>query len=81
MESSEPKRRGRPPAFSPQRKGMHEIHLHLGIEIWTALKDYSEETGELSLSETVRRIVRMQLIELGYVKQKVHLLPQSNKNP
>ena len=81
MESSEPKRRGRPPALSPQRKGMHEIHLHLGAEIWTALKDYSEETGELSLSETVRRIVRTQLLELGYVKQKARLFPQSNKNP
>jgi len=60
---------------------MHEIHLHLGVEIWTALKDYSEEVGELSLSETVRRIVRTQLIELGYVKLKVRLLPQPNKNP
>ncbi len=81
MESPEPKRRGRPPAYVPQQKGMHEIHLNLGVEIWSALKDYSKETGELSISETVRRIVRTQLIELGYVKQRVHLLPQSNKNP
>ena len=44
-------------------------------------KDYSEETGELSLSVTVRRIVKARLIELGYVKQKIRLLPQSNMNP
>jgi len=82
MESSEPKRRGRPPAaFSPERKETHEIHLRFGVEIWTALRDYSEETGELSLSMAVRRIVRARLIELGYVKQKVHLFPQSQKNP
>jgi hypothetical protein len=78
MEHSEPKRRGRPPAFSPQRKAMHEIHLHLGVEIWTALKDYAEEIGELSLSVAVRRIVRTRLIELGYVKEKVRPLPQPN---
>jgi hypothetical protein len=81
MEDSEPKRRGRPPVFSPERKETHEIHLRFGVEIWTALRDYSEETGELSLSMAVRRIVRTRLIELGYVKQKVHLFPQSHKNP
>ena len=78
MEGSESKRPGRPPTFSPQRKGMHEIHLHLGVEIWTALKDYAEEIGELSLSVAVRSIVRARLIELGYVKQRVQLLPQSD---
>jgi hypothetical protein len=81
MDDSEPKRPGRPPAFNPQRKGAYDIHLYLGADIWTALKDYSEETGELSLSVTVRRIVKARLIELGYVKQKVRLLPQSNKSP
>jgi len=81
MENSQPKRRGRPLAFSPQRKGMYDIHLYLGIEIWTALKDYAEETGDLSLSVAVRRIVKARLTELGYVKQKVRLLPQSNKSP
>ncbi len=81
MEDSESKRPGRPPAFTPQRKGAYDIHLYLGAEIWTALKDYSEETGDLSLSVTVRRIVKARLIELGYVKQKIRLLPQSNKNP
>ena len=81
MEKSEPKRPGRPPAFSPQAKRAYDIHLYLGSEIWTALKDYSEETGELSLSVTVRRIVKSRLIELGYVKQKIRLLPQSNNNP
>ena len=74
MEGPEQKRRGRPPAFSPQRKGMHEIHLHLGIEIWTALREYAEEIGELSLSVAIRRIVRARLIDLGYVKPK-HQLP------
>ncbi len=78
MEGPEPKRRGRPSAFSPQRKGMHEIHLHLGVEIWAALKDYAEEIGELSLSVAVRRIVRGRLIDLGYVKQKSRLPPQPN---
>jgi hypothetical protein len=81
MEASEQKRPGRPLAFGPQRKQAHDIHLYLGAEIWTALKDYSEETGDLSLSVTVRRIVRARLIELGYVKQKVRLVPQQNKNP
>jgi hypothetical protein len=81
MESSEPKHPGRPPTFSPHPKGSYDIHLYLGAEIWTALKDYSEETGELSLSVTVRRIVKARLLELGYVKQKARLFPQSNKNP
>ncbi len=81
MEESEPKRPGRPPTFSPQPKRAYDIHLYLGVEIWTALKDYSEETGELSLSVTVRRIVKSRLTELGYVKQKTRLLPQSNTNP
>jgi len=81
MEDSEPKRPGRPTAFSTQRKGAYDIHLYLGTEIWTALKDYSEETGEMSLSVTVRRIVKARLIELGYVKQKVRSLPQANKSP
>ncbi len=81
MEDSPPNRPGRPPAFSPQSKPAYDIHLYLGVEIWTALKDYSEETGDLSLSVTVRRIVKSRLIELGYVKQKVRLLPESNKSP
>lgn len=81
MEDSEPKRPGRPPAFSPTRERAYDIHLYLGVEIWNALKDYSEETGDLSLSVTVRRIVKARLTELGYVKQKARLLPQSNKNP
>ena len=81
MEESEPKRRGRPRAFSPERKQTHEIHLRFEVELWTALRDYSEETGELSLSMAVRRIVRARLVELGYVKQKVHLFPQSQKSP
>jgi hypothetical protein len=81
MGDPEPKRRGRPRAFSLERKETHEIHLRFGVEIWTTLRDYSEETGELSLSMAVRRIVRTRLIELGYVKEKVHLFPQSHKSP
>ena len=81
MQSSEPKHPGRPPAFSPQRNETRTIHLNLGVEIWAGLKDYSEETGEQSLSMAVRRIVRARLMELGYVKQRVSLLPPPNKKP
>jgi len=81
MEDSEPKLPGRPRTFGPQPKGAYDIHLYLGVEIWTALKDYSEETGDLSLSVTVRRIVKARLIELGYVKQKLRVLPQPQKIP
>ena len=81
MESSEPKRRGRPPAFSPTRNQARTIHLNLGVEIWAGLKDYSEETGEQSLSMAVRRIVRARLIELGYVKLRISLPSPPNKKP
>ena len=81
MENSEPKRRGRPSAFSPERKATRTIHLNLGDEIWAALKDYSEETGEQSLSMAIRRIVRARLLELGYVREKVNLLSPAIKKP
>ena len=81
MERSAPKRRGRPSAFSPRRGETHEIHVILGVEILTALRDYSEETGEMSLSMTVRRIVRDRLTELGYIKEKDRFVFQSKKDP
>jgi len=67
--------------FAPERKKTHEVHLILEVEILAALKAYSEDTCEASLSMAVRRIIRERLVELGYLKQKIRLPLMSDKNP
>lgn len=43
----------------------------MNIEVWTAINEYCEFIGELSLSIAVRRLVRERLVELGYLKDKI----------
>jgi len=51
----------------------------MNVEVWTAMNEYCEAIGELSLSFAVRRLVRERLLELGYLKDKISPAPKTPK--
>ncbi len=76
----EAKRPGRPPIFAAQRRVTHEVHLNMNVDVWNAIKEYCEATGEMSVSLAVRRLLRERLTELGYLKERTPVA-SSIKNP
>ena len=73
--SLNPRRRGRPPLYVSRKDEVREIHLLVSVELWKAVASYCESLGERSISFGLRTLIRERLSELGYVKEKIEVLP------
>ena len=69
------RRRGRPPLYVSRKDEVREIHLLVSVELWKAVANYCESLGERSISFGLRTLIRERLSELGYVKEKIEVLP------
>ena len=70
--TTEPKRPGRPPAFSlEKRTKLAEVHLLVSLDVLEAVRAYCQDICELSTSTAVRRLLYDRLAELGYLKKVI----------
>ena len=61
--------------YVSRKDEVREIHLLVSVELWKAVASYCESLGERSISFGLRTLIRERLSELGYVKEKIEVLP------
>ena len=45
------------------------------MDLWSAIEEYAESIGEVSVNAAFRRLVRERLVQVGVLKQAIELHP------